>query len=225
MESDFEVEHGNWFPTCDRQDTRTVKEMILSRVLQKENVHQWETSRRRRRTRGILCNKGVSEKGWTWSYLGVWSFLVRPSLQNRRLRSVFLNHFCFLGAQDLGKVSHCHMEPDYISKNKIQRKRAKSFIYNFKLKSVGCLIFISTPGDLHRAACLVRGEGRWSETEISSKPSECRGRLEDQGQVRDLFIEVTPNISDSPPRSFAGRKEGKDRQGVYKEVGKVCGFC
>lgn len=105
---------------------------------------------------GFYETRDSVRKGGRGHYLGVPSFLVSPSLQNRRLQSV-LNHFCFLRAQGLGKVAHCQMEPDYVSKNKIRRKLAKSFIYNFKLKSVGFLVFISTPEDLNRAVRLVRG--------------------------------------------------------------------
>lgn len=47
--------------------------------------------------------------------------------------------------------------------------------------------------------------------------------MADQGQVRGLFIEVTPNISDSPLRSFSGKKEGEDRAFI-KKLGKFVDF-
>lgn len=49
--------------------------------------------------------------------------------------------------------------------------------------------------------------------------------MADQGQVRGLFIEVTPNISDSPLRSFSGKKEGEDRAFIkIKKLGKFVDF-
>lgn len=61
MELDVHVRYEIWC-VADKIHP-TIQEMILSRLLQQENVHQWETCLRRREKHGVLWNKGVTEGG------------------------------------------------------------------------------------------------------------------------------------------------------------------